>query len=247
MDKTVNPKELMTILKKHIILIMILTFSLSLISAFISYFYLTPTYQASTQLLVSHARSEDSRYDYGEIQTNLELINTYSVIIKSPVILEKVRENLNLNESVEALNSMINITSENESQVVRITVKNSDFDKAIDIANTIGNVFKTEIVNIMNIDNVSILSEAQQKNNPVPISPNRSLNIAIAFVFGIIASVCLTFFLEYFDNTIKSEDEIENELKIPVLGKISKLSSKLVAEENSFEVHANIRKETLES
>lgn len=231
MEQTVSLKAIFSVLKKRLILIVMVTLVTTILSALVNFYYLTPTYQASTQLLVSQTRSEEPRYDYNEIQTNLELINTYSVIIKSPVILERVKEDLNLDESIGELNSMISVSSENESQVIRISVENSNFAKATEIANKVGEVFQAEVKNIMNIDNVSVLSAAEQYNNPSPVSPNTELNIAIAFVIGLMASVILSFFLEYLDNTIKSEMEIENQLKIPILGSVSSLSKKLVAED----------------
>lgn len=247
MEEQVSLKEIFLILKKRLVLIVLVTFAATLLSAFVNYYYLTPTYQASTQLLVSHTRAEEPGYDYGEIQTNLELINTYSVIIKSPVILEKVKEELNLNESVESLNSMINVSSENESQVVRITVVNTEHRKAAEIANKVGEVFQSEIVNIMNIDNVSVLNEADPNKFPAPISPNRTLNMAIAFVVGLMASIGLSFLIEYFDNTINSEMNIMSQLKVPVLGTVSKLPNKVLSEENTNRTAASVVKETLGS
>lgn len=42
-------------------------------------------------------------FQAGEIQTNIQLTNTYKVIIKSPVILEQVNEKLNLNMTAQEL------------------------------------------------------------------------------------------------------------------------------------------------
>ncbi|MGG3571852.1 Wzz/FepE/Etk N-terminal domain-containing protein [Bacillus gobiensis] len=244
MEQTISLKEIFLILRKRLALIVLVTFAATLLSFFVNYFYLTPTYQASTQLLVSQTRSDEPRFDYNEIQTNLELINTYSVIIKSPVILEKVKEDLNLDESVDSLNSMITVSSENESQVIRLSVESSNFEQATEIANKVGEVFQAEVKNIMNIDNVSVLSEAQQDSNPVPVSPRRTLNIAIAFIVGLMAGVGLTFILEYFDNTIKSENEIETLLKVPVLGLVSNVSKKSISEDKIDRPTANVVKES---
>lgn len=247
MDDNISLMGIIAVLKKRLILIVSVTFVSTFICLLVNYYYLTPAYQASTQLLVSHTNSEEPRYEYSEIQTSLELINTYSVIIKSPIILEKVREDLNLDESVEALNSMISVTSENESQVVRITVVNTDFEKATEIANKTGEVFQEEVINIMNIDNVSVLSEAELRNNPVPIHPNRTLNIAIGFIVGLMVSIGLSFFLEYFDHTIKNEKEIKILLNTPVLGSVSNLPKKIAAEDNIKKTTVNAEKGTFES
>ena len=71
------------------------------------------------------------------------------------------------------------------------------------------------------IDNIHILSPAELPDNPVPIKPQPLLNMAIAFVVGLMASVGLAFLLEYLDNTIKTEQDIEKLLGLPVLGAVS--------------------------
>ncbi len=118
----------------------------------------------------------------------------------------------------------ISVVSEKNSQVVSITVQDENPGVAVDIANTIANVFKTEIATIMNVDNVSILSKAVVAENPDPIKPRPVLNMAIALVVGLMAGVGLAFLLEYLDNTIKTEQDIEKLLELPVLGAIAIIS-----------------------
>ena len=78
----------------------------------------------------------------------------------------------------------------------------------------------------MNVNNVSILAEATAFENQSPIKPNPQLNIAIALVIGLMLGVGLAFLLEYLDNTIKSEQDIEKLLELPVLGGISSMERK---------------------
>lgn len=75
----------------------------------------------------------------------------------------------------------------------------------------------------MNVDNVNILSTAEVKENPSPVKPQPVLNMAIAFVVGLMTGVGLAFLLEYLDNTIKTEQDIERVLQLPVLGAISEM------------------------
>jgi capsular polysaccharide biosynthesis protein len=74
------------------------------------------------------------------------------------------------------------------------------------------------------VDNVTILAPAEVPNNLSPVKPKPILNIAIAFVVGLMAGVGLAFLLEYLDNTIKTEQDIENYLELPVLGVITTIS-----------------------
>jgi capsular polysaccharide biosynthesis protein len=223
MEETISLKELFATLKKRLRLILLITFTAVLVSGVISYFFLTPIYQASTQILVNQAKSDQSVYSPSEVQTNLQLINTYNVIMKSPAILDKVAEQLNLDLTTQQLNGKITVGSETNSQVVNVSVQDKDPNMAAKIANKTAQVFQTEIVKIMNVDNVSILAKATVTDNQSPIKPKPLLNLAIAFVVGLMAGVGIAFLLEYFDNTIKNEQEIEKILGLPVLGVIANI------------------------
>jgi capsular polysaccharide biosynthesis protein len=223
MEETISLKELFQTLKKRLSLIIIITAIAAATSGIISYFILTPIYQSSTQILVNQAKNDQQVFNPGEVQTNLQLINTYNVIIKSPAILDKVIQQLKLDMTSGQLNSNVTVASEQNSQVVTISVQDEDPKRAAELANTIATVFQKEIASIMNVDNVSVLSKAELGTDPSPIKPKPVLNIAIAVVVGLMAGVGLAFLFEYLDNTIKNEQDIEKHLGLPVLGAITKI------------------------
>ncbi|MCT1391457.1 Wzz/FepE/Etk N-terminal domain-containing protein [Peribacillus frigoritolerans] len=223
MEETISIKDIFKTLKKRWKLIMLLTLIAALISGTISYFLLTPVYQSSTQILVNQKKSEN-QLDSTQIQSNIDMINTYSVIIKSPAILEKVIDELELDESVDQLSGKITINSQENSQVFSLTVQDSNPVKAVEIANTVSETFQKEIKEIMNVDNVSVLAKAEIKDEPIPVKPNPVLNIVIAVLVGLMAGVGLAFLLEYMDNTIKDEEDIERLLELPILGSIQKIT-----------------------
>ncbi len=223
MEETISLKELFETIRKRLLMIILIAVFAVTASGLVSYFLLTPIFQSSTQLLVNQSNREQQTFNVNDVRTNLELINTYNVIIKSPIILDKVIEELELTRSVGALNSQISVGSEQNSQVVGITVQDPNPAMAVQIANTVASVFEREIVNIMNVDNVSILSEAKLSANPTPVKPNPQLNMAIAFVVGLMAAVGLAFLLEFLDNTIKTEKDIEKHLGLSVIGAIPEI------------------------
>ena len=222
MEETISIKDIFQTLKKRWKLITLLTLIAALISGVISYFLLTPVYQSSTQILVNQNQSKN-QLDSTQIQSNIDMINTYSVIIKSPAILDKVIDDLDLPQSVDQLSQKITINSQ-ETQVFSLTVQDSDPTKAVEIANAVSGTFQKEIKDIMNVDNVSILAKAEVKENPTPVKPSPLLNIAIAVVLGLMAGIGLAFLLEYMDNTIRDEKDIETLLDLPLLGSIQKIS-----------------------
>lgn len=205
MEETINLKELFHILKKRLAMILVIAFGAAIVSAIFSFFIMTPIYQSSTQILVNQKKQEGTAIQFNEVQTNIQLTNTYKVIIKSPVILDQVKEKLGLNITTQELNKQIEVTNEKDSQVVLVTTKDKNPKMARDIANTTAEVFKNEVAKIMSIDNVTVLSKAEIVEKQAPIKPNPMLNIIIAFVVGLIASVGMAFLLEYLDNTVKKK------------------------------------------
>nr|MBO2506992.1 capsular biosynthesis protein [Bacilli bacterium] len=225
MEETISLYDIFKVLKKRIVLILSITIISTLAAAIISFYVLTPIYQASTQILVNQKTSEQqNQIQTTDIQTNLQLINTYNVIIKSPVILSKVIEILDLNTTPSALSNQITVSNANNSQVVNISVQDEQAYLAVDIANTVAQVFQEEIKELMNVDNVNILSPAELPENPSPVKPNKMLNMAIALVIGLMVGVGLAFLLEYLDTTIKTEHDVEELLGLPILGFVSKIT-----------------------
>lgn len=185
-------------------------------------FYLLPNiYQAQTQILVNQSINNEERYSWAQFETDLQLIDTYNVIIKSPIILSTVIEELELNWTQEQLSKQITVMSEDNSKVVNIIVESKDPQQSVDIANTITNVFRDEIPILMNIDNITILSKAKLSDSISPIKPNKILNIMIAAIISLMGGVGLAFLLEAFNTTIKSEKDIEEMIDLPVIGIVS--------------------------
>ncbi|GIN23165.1 YveK family protein [Siminovitchia fordii] len=247
MEETISLRELMETIRKRLNLIVLITMAAVLISGIVSYFVITPIYQSSTQLLVNQAKSDQPIVNPGEIQTNLQLINTYNVIIKSPAILDQVNKDLDMDMTVSQLNKKITVQSEKDSQVVNVTVQDPDPSKAAEIANQIATVFQKEIVDIMNVDNVSILAKAEVGESPSPVKPKPLINIAIAFVVGLMAGVGVAFLLEYLDNTVKTEQDVEKLLELPVLGAIATFEEQDMQKMSRTERSPRLRGETVGS
>lgn len=221
MKETISLRELFAVLHKRLWLIVLITIIAAIVSAVISFFVLTPVYESKTQILVNQAKSDEQVYSTQAVQTNVQLINTYDDIITSPAILDKVVKKLKLDVSAASLSGQIQVTSAQNSQVAQIVVQDTSAKRAADIANTTASIFKKEVPELMNVDNVKVLSKAALGENPSPVKPQPLLNVAIAIVVGLMIGVGLSFLLEYLDNTLKTEQDIENILELPVMGVIT--------------------------
>ena len=220
-EETISLQDIFKVIKKRFVHIVSITIIAALIAGVISFFVLTPIYQASTQILVNKQTTDQQAIQSQDIQANLQLINTYNVIIKSPAILSKVIDTLDLKLTTTELTNKITVASQNNSQVVNVSVQDENPAIAVEIANTTAEVFQQEIPILMNVDNVNILSPAVLGENPSPVKPNKMLNVAIGAVIGLMIGLGLAFLLEYLDTTIKSEQDVEDILGLPIIGIVS--------------------------
>jgi capsular polysaccharide biosynthesis protein len=236
MEDKLSLKEVFKVIRKGLWLIISLTIGAGIIAAIISFFILKPVYQNSSQFLVNQNNRERAQeFTENDIRTNVELINTYKIIIKSPRILDRVKEELNLKKSIEDIAENIDVSSEESSQVVTVLVTDQNPKLAANIANTTVRIFQNEIPQLMNVDNVKVLSKAELSANPDPVSPNKVLNIVIAMVLGALSGAGIGFLLEYTDNRIKTEYNIVEKLHTPVLGVISHIGDKEISKNSGMQ------------
>nr|WP_263314160.1 Wzz/FepE/Etk N-terminal domain-containing protein [Mammaliicoccus sp. Marseille-Q6498] len=217
MEESIDLSKIFTILKKNLKLLIILPIVFLILSMVITFFLITPKYSASTQVLVNQ-KEMDSQAMAQQVQSDLQLVNTYSEIIKSPRILDKVSKNLKGKYSSKEISGMLTVSNQAESQILNIAVENKDSKTASKVANEIAQVFSKDASKIMNVDNVSVLSEADDKGSKV--SPKPVVNAVISIFFGLIIAIIIIFLKEVLDKRIKTEDEVEEVLNLPVLGTI---------------------------
>ena len=223
MEDEIELRQYWEVLRKRWLIVVILPLVAALTSGVISFFVMKPVYQASTTLIVGKKASESGQaavqmLDNSVLQANLQLAKTYATIAQSRTVEQNVIKNLNLPLTVEGLDSLISINPVKTTEILEILVSNTNPELAASIANSMAQEFSKAVIEIKKVDSVSIVDIAVTPNKPV--KPNKKLNILIAFVVGLMASVGLVFLLEYLDNTIKTSDDVEKLLGIPVLGVI---------------------------
>lgn len=222
MEEVFDIGKVMNLLKRNWKFIVSLSIIGALIAALISFFLIKPTYSASTQILVNNKKT-DNQFELQANQTDLQLINTYNEIIKSPVILEKVARNLKLKNN---LDSKISVNNATQSKVITITAESGNYSDAVKIVNEIAFVFSNEIGKIMKTDNVTILSKADEKLNVSPINPKPVPNIFLGIIAGAVFAFILKIIFNILDKRVTTEEEVKESLGIPVIGMIPHFDEK---------------------
>lgn len=217
----INLKELFEYFVSKLPIIVIAALLTTLVGIAYGLWFQKPMYNSYTTIVLTRTDNDSTTTDgtgitQSDILLNQNLVSTYREIIKSKRILNQVINNLDLNISTDELEKNISVTSEKDTEVIKISVNNSNPTDAKDIANEIERVFSNEIISIYNIKNITIIDYAEEDTTPYNI--NVPKQIILAFLIGFILACAVIFVTFYFDTTIKSSEEIENKLGLPVLG-----------------------------
>ena len=220
-------RQIMMIIRKRLLLIIVVVLLATIAAGIYSAFFIEKKYEASTKIIVNQSATQlaTGQLDLNQINSNIKMIDTYKEIIKAPAILDKVVEQFpQLGYTAVELSSKIKVSSVNNTQVMTLAVQDISYRKAAETVNAVSDVFQQEIQHNFKIENVSILNKAKLEAQPGPVSPNVKLNIAIAFVVSLMLVVGVVFLLEYMDDTLKTEQDVQEHLGLPTLAMITKLN-----------------------
>lgn len=221
----IDLKDYIKIIRKRLWLILLFVIITCVVTAIISFYFLKPTYEASTKLIVNKSdQRQMEQLDLNAVNLNLRLIDTYKEIIKTSRIMDKVvAQHPEFGLTSEQLSNRIKVSSVNNSQMMKLVIQDRSYSMAASMVNAISEIFIEEIPLILTLDNVSVLENAKTDITPAPVKPNPMLNIAIAFVLSLMVALGIAFLLEYFDDTIKSEEDVREYLGLPTLSMIMKM------------------------
>lgn len=213
--EVIELRDIIQIVKKYIVLILIVPIIFAIIGAVISIYFIDPVYESSTTLIVNQSKDSSEAINKTDVDLGKSLIYTYAEMAKSNTVLDNTKKSLNLDELD---GKTISVSPVKDTQILKITVQNTNPQLAMDIANTLVNEFTLEITRITKIENVAVVDYARL---PVdPIKPNKLMNTIIAGILGEMLILLIVFLMEYLDNTIKTEKDIEKYLGVSVIGTI---------------------------
>ena len=223
----INLKELFDYIKERLLMIIIMILAVLVIGSVYSVFVKVPMYKSKTSIVLVSDDGQagtQTTISQSDVQLNKGLVPTYKEIVTSRKIVEKVISNLSIDYTYEELVKTVTVSNNTNTEIIEITVKNSDKALAADIANEIRIVFGDEIKNIYQLQNVKTVDKATEAERPYNI--NIFKDLVIYFLIGVVVSFGTIFVIYYFDTTIKSADEIEKKLGLPVVGIIPKVKRK---------------------
>ena len=218
-EQVISISEIFEAIKKRWTIIVAITLTATIISGIISFFVIDPVYEASTKVFVGKEENDNAAYNSSEINMYQQLLQTYAQAIKTKDLVNRAISGLKY-DGLEARNVVESLTVNpiSNTQILQIKYQSKDPNEAKDVLKSVTDEFIVTAKELVPNGNVRVIEEVELPQNPV--SPNKKMNIAIAFLVGLMVSVGLVFLLEYLDNTYKNKEQLEKDLGIPVLGAI---------------------------
>ena len=217
----IDIKDLLLYFVKKIPIIIIISVVVMLLGVLYSVLFKKPLYYGDvTVILVQEDNnySGNSSITQNDLAIAQKLVTTYSEIVKSKRVLDRVIKELDLDYTYEQLKSNVSVSSVKDTEIIKIAVSDEDNRQAVDIANKISTVFQDEITEIYNLENVSVIDAAEKQTTPYNIHTVR--DIVLFFAVGLVLAIGTVFVIYYFDTSIKSVDEVEKRLGVPVIGTV---------------------------
>ncbi|MGL4656086.1 MAG: YveK family protein [Sarcina sp.] len=228
-EEVIRIEDIMYALKKRWIMILSVTVAFTLAAAGLSFFVIKPKYEAKVKVFIGKEESKgtNSNYDNNDIAMYQKLMKTYAEVIKTKDAVSDALKDINQPTSQSNVNRVLgglSVSPSADTQIMEVKYTTTDKSEILPILNSITSVFIDNSEELIPNGNVQIIEKAEAPENPV--SPNKVLNTIIGFMLGMMIAVGIAFLLEYMDNTVRSKDDLEKLLDIPVIGNIPKMDMK---------------------
>ena len=209
--------ELLHLLRKHLRLVVLLPVACALVMGVYSYLFMRNTYTASTSMYVL-ALNQDATASTSlstDLSASQMISNDVSTLLTSDRALAETAEDLAL-EDLDDYD--VSVTSETTSRVIGLTVTGPDPQTAADVANRLVANVSGIAQEVMSIESVNPIDQATAPESPS--GPNRPLYVAVALMAGLFLAVAIVVVEDMLNTKVRGQEEVEELLGIPVIGRI---------------------------
>jgi capsular polysaccharide biosynthesis protein len=186
----------------------------------VSAFVISPKYQSTTKVYILNKQNNNGNISYSDTQLATQLTKDYEELITCRNVLEKVIVNLKLNDSYDSLLGRVSVANASDTRIISITVKDINPEEARRIANEVRDVASAHITEVMDIEAVNVVDEANLPDIDKPAEPSITKFTAVGALIGVF--ICVAFLLIKYlaDDTIRVSEDVEKYLELSTLGLI---------------------------
>jgi capsular polysaccharide biosynthesis protein len=212
---TLSPRRIVQILRRRFWTIVLVAVVITG-SALAFSLYQRPTYEASIKMLVGQKSTAQTSLN-ADVSGLQALALTVTKAVPTTPVAQAVVERLKLPKGSTG-KVLKNISAEQDpgTMFIDVSYKDSDRQRAQQVANAIGQVVSQKISEVSpgaNAITATVWEPATYPQNPV--SPDPLRNSFIAFILGGLLGVALAFLLEYVDDSWAAPEEVEEISGVP--------------------------------
>ena len=218
---TLDVRAVLRLVRKSFILLIILTLVGGLAGYYLSSRVVAPMYEASVMLVVNTRDEQVTVITSDQINSARQLVNTYAVILTNDALLDELIEHFELDSDIPTLKNRISAEAVNQTQVMRMTVRDRSSDMALELLEFIIERAPELLIETVKAGSVEIVSPPRANYDPV--SPSIYRYTAVGALAGLFAALAFVFIKKALINTIVSDDDVGKYLDLPVLGVVPKI------------------------
>lgn len=215
-EMEIDLREIFFLLWRKIWILLLAVAAGGIIIGSYSYYFITPTYQSTAKVYIVSG-SADSLVSLSDIQIGSSLTKDYLILVKSRPVVEKVIDNLDMDISYRSMAKKIDVSNEDGTRIVNITVTDTNPQVSKKIANETASVVKKQIPEKMQTSEPTIVEKAVKGNR---IGPDYAKNTLIGAMLGLLISGALIVLRYLLDDSIHTSEDVERYLQMNTLASI---------------------------
>ena len=208
-------------------IVMVVTVLCAVVTFFGTLLFITPKYESAAMFYVNNSNLSlgDASFSIssGDLTTSRNLVDSYIVILNTRETLVDVIDYAGASCTYEELRKMIASEAVDETEIFKVTVTSTDAQEAERLANAIAYILPKRIGTIIDGTSAKVVDAAIVASKPS--SPSYTKNTVIGFMLGFMLAVGTVALREIFDITIRSEEDVAQCCKHPILAAVPDMTA----------------------
>ena len=211
--------ELFQLLRKHLKLVITLPIACMAVMAVASILFMSDVYTASANMYVLASTNDQGNSALSsDLSASQMITNDVATLLTSNRVVLDAATQLGLPDLDDY---DISVSSESTTRVLSVSVTGNDPLAVANVANALANNVSAVAQEVMSVESVNVIDVASMPSEPS--GPNRPLYIAVAGMAGLFAAVAIVVLLDMVDTRVRSAEQVEELLGVPVIGRIPKM------------------------
>lgn len=208
-------RRLVKTIRRRWLFILLFVLAVLLLLAAAIWLLMPERYEATATLVVSRTADDLNKETY---ELDGQLLSTYREMLNNDKLLTDAAQNAGTNLTAKEMRSRVQVSNPRGTNLVNIRVWSNVPEVSANLANAVAVALQESAYTYFQIDNVHLVDYA------LPPSAPARMHIAVILLAGggiaFLLAVLISWLREYFDDTLKSVEQVSDLFGRPVLGQI---------------------------